>query len=82
MPEGYVLCVLPDDLKHVGGDLGEIEVTLILVDKLLKVFFYFTLERELLCCAVLCCAFLQVDLAVLMPFLSHIEFGEFLIENM
>ena len=47
-----------DDLKHVGGDLGEIEVALILVDKLLKVFFYFTLERELLCCAVLCCAVL------------------------
>ena len=26
LPEGYVLCVLPDDLKHIGGDLCEIEV--------------------------------------------------------
>ncbi|MBR2311999.1 MAG: hypothetical protein IKA46_01755 [Clostridia bacterium] len=50
--------MLLDDLKHVGRDLGEIELVGIPVDKLLEVFFYFTLERELLCCAVLCCIIL------------------------
>ena len=58
IPEGFVLCMLLDDLKHVGRDLGEIELVGIPVDKLLEVFFYFTLERELLCCAVLCCIIL------------------------
>ena len=42
--------MLLDDLKHVGGDLGEVELVGILINKLLEVFFYFTLERELLCC--------------------------------
>jgi len=52
---GLYLCMLPDDLKRVGRDFCEIELGGILIDKLLKVFFDFTLKRDIYC-AVLCCA--------------------------